>query len=227
MSDNIKQLQRLTAGYTVVELIVVISLISIMIMPLSFITIQFFGATTASSMQSQLATDAQTLLRTVTEELRVSSSILSSNQIDDPNAPVGGWTTSNANLVIIISTPALDAGRQFIIDPLTGDPYQNEIVYFANGRTLYKRILANPDAPGNISLTTCPAPLASATCPEDRKLTENFKDMSFILYDQDDSVTTDLSMAKSIVVNVFMERPTFGRTLEFNNSMRMTMRNQL
>lgn len=227
MSDSIKRMYTSAAGYTVVELLIVITVIGIMVVPLTFITIHFFGSVTASSLQSQLALEAQNLLRTVTEELRVSSSIRSSNQLNDSNAPAGGWTTSNANLVIIISTPALDSSRQFIIDPLTGSPYQNEIVYFASGKTLYKRILANPDAPGNSWLTTCPASLASSTCPEDKRLTENFKSMNFILYDQDDIVTTDLSLAKSIVVNVSMERPTFGRTLQFDNSMRMTMRNQL
>lgn len=195
--------------------------------PLSALTIDYFGKMIARSTEAQLATESQILLRSFVEELRTASSVKDSTSISDPNEPVSGWSTSNENLILIISTPALNASKQFIYDPLTSKPYQNEYVYFAEGNRLYKRILAHPNATANSAQTTCPAAISTASCPHDRVLTENFKAMSFVLYDQDDAVTSTIALTRSLVVNVSMEKPAYERKIKFNNSMRMTMRNTL
>jgi hypothetical protein len=153
--------------------------------------------------------------------------VRATNANTDPNAPAGGWTTSNASLVLIIATPVIDTTNNFVINPSTGEPYQNEIVYFANGNTLYKRYLADINAPGNRFKTSCPAALATAACPADVKLSNAFKTMNFTFYDQDDAQTTDLSAARSINMTIHMEHKTFGDTLTFTNNIRITLRNSL
>lgn len=184
-----------------------------------------YGDTLRTTLYAQLATESQTVLRSVVEELRQSSSIRTNNANPDSFAPGGSWTTSNSNLILIISTPALNSSNNFIIDSDTGDPYQNEIVYFASGGRLYKRFLANPSAPGNTRKTTCPQANSSASCPPDIIMTNNFKTLSFIFYDQDDATTTSIPNARSIRLFIQMERRSYGKTLTFDNNIRITIRN--
>lgn len=227
MLDSIKHKVGSAVGFTVTELTIVIVILGVLMIPLSVMTLDYFGSIMARSTEAQLATESQTLLRTVVEELRTASSVKVGNTISDPNEPPSGWSTSNDNLILIISTPALTSTRAFIYDPITGMPYQNELIYFVEGQRLYRRTLANTDAVGNTARRTCPSAVASAACPADKALTDHFKAMNFTLYDQDDVVTTNISLARSLVVNVSMEKPTFGGPVRFDNSMRMTMRNTL
>lgn len=212
---------------TIVELLVAISLLALLIVPITMVVTGFYGDTIKNSIQSRLAVESQNILRSIVEELRVSSGVRDSNTIVDSNAPPGGWTTSNDSLVLIIATPAMDTGGAFIIDTATGAPYQNEIVYFAQDGVLYKRLLASPSAVGNRFKTSCPSSLASASCPADVQLSDHFKDMTFVFYDQDDVVTTAFASVRSIYMTIQLERQSFGRLVEFENNIRITMRNQL
>lgn len=223
MSGNIKQSR--SSGVTLVELVVVITVGAILIVPTVTVMFGFYSNTIKNNLQARLAVESQNILRSVVEELRVSSGVRAINTIVDSNAPGGSWTTSNANLVLIISTPVLDSSNDFVIDPSTGYPYQNELVYFAENGKLYKRYLANSAATGNRYKTSCPAALATATCPADVKLSDNFKTMSFLFYDQDNNATTTLADARSINLTIQMERKTFGQTIEFANNIRITLRN--
>jgi hypothetical protein len=101
----------------------------------------------------------------------------------------------------------------------------NELVYFKDGDTLYKRLLANPDADGNSLVTSCPSSLASDDCPADRKLVENLNTMVFTLYDQDNATTSDPLLARSVKIDLGLERDTFGEPLTYDNSVRITLRN--
>lgn len=230
MLANIRQRfrarQRLNqGGVTIVELLVVIGIASVLLLSFMTVSIYMYGDTIRSSLYAQLATESETVLRSVVEELRQSSSIRTSNANPDANAPGGAWTTSNSNLILIISTPALDSSNNFIINPSTGYPYQNEIVYFASGSQLYKRYLANPSAIGNTRKTTCPQAASNSSCPADILMSNNFKTLDFVFYDQDDAITTTIPNARSIKLLLQMQRKTYGKTLTFDNTIRITMRN--
>jgi type II secretory pathway pseudopilin PulG len=213
------------SGVTIVELLVVIGISSVLLVAFMTVSLYMYGDTVRSSLYSRMATESSTILRSVVEELRQSSSIRTSNANPDTNAPGGGWTTSNSSLILIISTPALDSSNNFIMNPDTGYPYSNEIVYFANGNNLYKRYLASSSATGNTRQTTCPTASASSSCPPDILMSSNFKDMNFIFYDQDDAVTTSIPDARSIKLFIQMQRQTFGKALQFDNNIRITIRN--
>jgi type II secretory pathway pseudopilin PulG len=213
------------AGVTIVELLVVIGIASALLVSFFTVSIYMYGDTLRSSLYSQLASESQSILRSVVEELRQSSAIHQSNQNPDTNAPGGQWTTSNSNLILIISTPALDSSNNFILNPSTGYPYENEIVYFTSSGRLYKRYLANSAASGNSRKTTCPQASATSSCPPDILMSSNFKTLSFVFYDQDDAVTTNVTTARSIKLLITMERRSYGKTLTFDNTIRITMRN--
>lgn len=226
MSRNIKVFTRLNqTGVTIVELLVVIGIASVLLTAFMTVSVYMYGDTVRSTLYANMATESGSILRSMVEELRQSSSIRTNNANPDANAPGGGWTTSDTNLILIISEPALDSSNNFIIDSGTGYPYQNEIVYFASGNNLYKRYLANTAASGNTRKTTCPGASSSSSCPPDILMTTNFKTMNFVFYDQDDAVTTNLSNARSIKLFIQLQRKTFGKTLQFDNNIRITIRN--
>lgn len=222
MSANTKHK---SAGFTIVELNLSITITAILMVSLLTIFVNFFVIMTRTNTIVDMTVDSQGLLRTVVEELRYGAGVRVTNTIADGNAPPAGWDTSNAAFVIVIAIPAVDSSRSYIIDPDTGSPYFNELVYFKEGGTLYKRILAHPSATGNSLLTSCPASVASASCPADRKLVNNLDTMVFTLYDQDNTQTTDPLLARSIKIDLGLVKDTFGAPLAYANSVRITLRN--
>lgn len=218
MSDN-------TKGFTIPELVISITLIGVISVSLLAIFVNYFTIITRNNMVIDMTVDSQNLLRSTVEELRYGAGVRQANTIADPNGPPGGWNTSNANFVIIIAVPAIDNNRNYIIDSDTGSPYNNELVYFKEGTTLYKRTLAHPDATGNTLQTSCPSASAGPSCPADKKLIEHVESMVFTLYDQDDATTADPLLARSVKIDLSMERDTFGEPLTLDNSIRVTLRN--
>lgn len=226
MSDNIELIEdKKSAGFTLVELLITISVVASLSIGLMAIIINDFVIMTRNNTQLDMSVDSQNLLRVTVEALRYGAGVRQNNTITDINAPTGGWSTSNANFVIIIATPAFDSSRNYIIDSATGEPYLNELVYYKNGSTLMQRALAHPDAGGNSLQTSCPENLASPSCPADKKLTDNLKSMVFTLYNQDNALTNDPLQARSIKIDLAMERDTFGAPLTLDNSIRITLRN--
>lgn len=204
-----------------------ITLISLISVGLFTIIFNYFANITRSNAFAEMTLDSQNLLRVTVEELRYGAGVRQTNIIDDPSlAGMGSeWNTSNTNFVIIIAVPAIDSNRDYIINPATGAPYNNELVYFKQGRFLFVRTLANPSASGNRLTSSCPIASASPTCPPDRQLIEYINDMVFTLYDQDDAITADTALARSVKIDLSMERRTFGDPLLLNNSIRVTLRN--
>ncbi|MGB3009024.1 MAG: prepilin-type N-terminal cleavage/methylation domain-containing protein [Candidatus Saccharimonadales bacterium] len=226
MSDN-KQ-----SGYTLAELLISLLIIGLLAGTLASLYFIFFNTTLRNNYQARLAVESQGILRSIVEELRISSGVRASS-MPDSNV-VGGsgnWSTSNANLVLIIATPAIDINNNIIFNPQAGAPYMNEIVYFATNGKLYKRYLADSAAPGNRFVTSCPHTTASATCPEDAVLSDHFKSMNFVFYDQDNivinqSIAADIPKTRSVQLDIVMEHETFGQTVTYNNNIRVTMRNE-
>ncbi|HLB66367.1 MAG TPA: type II secretion system protein [Candidatus Saccharimonadales bacterium] len=222
---NIKKLAINAVGFTLVELILAISLVSIISVGLISLLFNDFAIMTRNNSSLDMSVDSQNLLRSTVEALRYGAGVRQTNTIADTNAPGGGWTTSNTDFVIIIAVPVVDNTRSYIIDGDTGSPYLNELVYYKNGSTLLRRSLANPDAVGNSLKSSCPANLATSACPADQILVDNVKTMLFTLYDQDNASTEDPLIARSIKIDLSMEKDTFGAPLTLVNSIRVTLRN--
>jgi prepilin-type N-terminal cleavage/methylation domain-containing protein len=212
-------------GFTIVELTVALLVGSLLSLTILAFTFTFYMDTIKSQTETSMLIESQTILRRVADDMRYSSQIMVTNNIVDDNEPTDGWTTSNEDLILILSSPATDSTGDFIDDIATGNPYQNEFIYFADGTNLYKRVLANPDATDNRNTTTCPNATASPTCPQDPILSENFQDMSFVFYDQNGDVTTDPTLGRSVDINIDLERNIFGEIIHVDNTVRMTLRN--
>ena len=225
MSDN--KLRRLNeAGFTLVELLVVTSLMAIIGVVFLGLSTNFFVVITRNNQLNEMTVSSQNLLRTTVEHLRYGDGVRQTNQLSDANAPSGGWNTSNTVFVIIIAVPAENSTKAYIIDPNTGSPYMNELVYYKNGTTLMERKLANTLATGNTLKTSCPANLASSSCPADIKLADYVNNMVFTLYDQNADVTTTPSLARSTKITLNMQRGSFNQALKLTTDIRVTLRNR-
>lgn len=222
MLDNTKK----SAGFTIVELTISITITGILIVSLLAMSTYLFAMITRNNDLVEMSVDSQNLLRSTVEELRYGAGVRQTSTISDPNSPPGGWSTSNSNFIIIIAVPAVDSNDEYIIDSLTGSPYNNELVYFKSGNTLYKRTLANPSAVGNKLKTSCPAAVATTSCPADKQLIQYLNGMVFTLYDQDNALTTDPLKARSVKIDLSLMRDTFGQPLTLDNSIRVTLRNR-
>lgn len=222
--NNIKRSTQ--AGYTLVEVTIVVAIMAIIGVVYIGLVANYFVVISRSNELAEMTINSQNLLRTTVENIRFGDGVRQTNQIADPNAPSGGWNTSNTNFVIIIAVPAVNSSKNYIIDPSTGSPYMNELVYYKNGTTLMERILANPGALGNTLYTTCPASLATSSCRPDTQLADYVNAMTFTVYDQNANVTTDLTQARSVAINLSMQRNAPGQPLTVSNSIRVTLRNR-
>ena len=211
-------------GFTVVELTIAVVVASIMAGIILMVLTVFYGSFLTNETQARITVDSQIILRNMVDELRTASAIRTTNLVTDANNP-GGWSTDEDSAILIVATPAEDTSGEYIFNGDTGDYYQNEIIYFAEDNTLYKRQLADTSAPDNTGATNCPEDQASATCPADRIVSGDFSDLSFTFYDQDDALTEDPNLARSVAISIYLEKKIYGQTVSTNNNIRMTLRN--
>jgi len=211
-------------GFTLVEVVISITVATIMVGVLFIATFRFFANAIQSQQTAELALESQTLLGQMTEDLRLAAGIETTNQLTDAHQPTG-WATSDPNNILVITTPATTASNDIIYDSDTGFPYQNEIIYFLSNKTMYKRVLKNTAATGNKAVTNCPEAQSSDSCPADRIFTSNVDDITFTMYDNTNTATTDPSQASSIALTVSLSKKVFGKTVSLSNSMRVTQRN--
>ena len=224
MSAN--KLRHAQAGFTLVEVTVAVTVMALVAVVFLGVVTNYLVIIARNNELSEMTLTSQNLLRTTVENLRFGDGVRQTNTINDPNAPSGGWNTSNTSFVIILAVPAVDTSHNYIIDPATGSPYMNELVYYKNGLTLLKRSLANPGAAGTTIKTSCPLALATPTCPADTQLASYVSSMVFKLYDQDAALTTTPSLARSVNITLTMQRNAPGNPINVTNSIRVTLRNR-
>lgn len=213
-------------GLTVVELLVVMTTLSILSVVFLGVISSHFTLVNRTNQLSEMTVMSQNLLRSTVENIRYGNGVRQTNQISDPNSPMGGWNTSNSTFVIIIAVPAIDSSKNYIIDPNTGSPYMNELVYYKDGSTLMRRTLANPSATGNNRVTSCPSNLAGPGCSADIKLAEYVNSMTFTLYDQDDNQTSTASETRSVGITLDMQRGSSENPIDLISNIRVTLRNR-
>jgi type II secretory pathway pseudopilin PulG len=213
-------------GFTIVELTLAFTAGMVISLMVTAFTFALYSDTVKAQTETAMLMDSQILLRRVAEDVRYSSTILPTNNLPDAYQPAG-WNTDNENHILILSAPAQDSDRNFVINEETGSPYQNEIILYSSGDKLYRRTIANPDVADNRISSTCPE--SSANCRNDPILSEQFKDMTFIFFDQNGSQINqesgNITDARSIEIIIDLEDRKFGETISVDNRVRMTLRN--
>jgi type II secretory pathway pseudopilin PulG len=213
------------SGLTIVELMISVAIATVLAGVLLTVSVGFFGDTIRSQATAQMAVESHFMLRSVIEDMRLADRVNTENSLTDINEPATEWITGDTDNILVLSKPATDVSNQIIYNSETGNPHNNELIYFISDRTLYKRILANPNATGNNVTTTCPAAAASATCPPDRQYSKDVDDLTLTFYDASNNEVTDLSTARSVRVGLLTSRRIFGKNVSFNNSILAKLRN--
>lgn len=215
-----------SGGFTITELIISITIAGFLTAVLFITTFYYYANVSQSETSSTLALESQNILAQLTDDIRLSDAISSTNALADAYAPGGTWVTSDPSNIIIIENPATDINRNIIYDSSSGLPYRNEYIYFTSSTNMYKRILKNPNATGNTATTSCPAANATSTCPPDRLFSSNVSNLTFTFYDAVDNSTSNPALARSVVLQVDMAKKVFGKIITLSNSTRVTLRNQ-
>ena len=175
------------AGFTIVELWIVIIATSLLSSLIMFFTFNFwrFGYLIEADLDTFIT--RMNIGDYMREAIGSSSGLINQNSIADTNVQnpesVGSsyWQVKhavpgNAPVGSVGTTTPLLYFRRFSVTSagtviFNGvQPYEDEYVLYLNGTTkqLLLRSLANPFAPGNKLVTSCPKQLASVSCPEDK-----------------------------------------------------------
>lgn len=214
------------SGFTIVEMAIAITVAGFLAAALFIATFSYYADVSRAETSASLALESQTILTQMTEDVRLADAISTTNAITDANSPAGGWVTSDPSNVIIIESPAVNSSHNIIYNTDTGSPYRNEFIYFNSNNSMYKRVLANPNAVGNTAVTTCPAAKASLSCPADALFSSNVGNLNFTFYDSSGNTTADAASARSVQLVADMSKKSFGRTITLANTTRVTLRNQ-
>lgn len=219
--NNMKH--RIENGFTIAELVITLALIGLLITPIIINGFQFYNGVNSADKLASILLQSKEALRTITEDLRMASGVETSNSISDPNN-TSGWTTSSSNHVLVITSPAQDSSRNFIINASTSKPYQNEIVYYNSGSTFYRRTLPYPVS-GNAMVQSCPPASATASCPADTTLTSKFGTSSFTFYNSSDDETSIVASARSVKLTLQLKDNVFGQATTRSNTTQVAFRN--
>ena len=181
-------------GFTIVELLIVISVSGILIGLVLAFTINYSRFAASLQTISDSFVNRLNLSDYFREKLGASTGLISQNSIADDNVlnpdttitPQKFWANLHAipgNISVGANgttTPVFyfkrysqNASGGYIYNGT--NPYEDEYVIYLNGsdKSLYVRSLANQSATGNKLKTTCPPSLATVNCPADAKINDN------------------------------------------------------
>lgn len=179
------------SGYTIPELLIVMSVTGVMLAIIVGFTISYSRFAASLQVVSDAFVTRLNISDYFREKLGASTGLISQNSIADTHtgnpdtsiSPLYFWKLIHAvpgNIAMNSSgtiTPVLyfrhfsqNNTGAFIYNGT--QPYEDEyIIYLDNSdKTLNVRTIANPSATGNKAKTTCPASLATVSCPADAKL---------------------------------------------------------
>lgn len=215
---------RSSKGYTVAELAIALSVTSILIIIIIGFMTSSLTQYTTDTTRANLLNSAQVGFDVATSDIRLSANADQNNRWPDSNAPGGDFSWSSDSDTLVLARAAEDEdGNIIFADPAEYISYKNNVVYFLENGTLYKRTIAGPDA-ANTAVTTCPAASANASCPADRVILENVIAFEVRYYDEQDQ-TVSPAEARSIELNARLEKEQFGQPVTVDYTTRMVFRN--
>ncbi len=187
-------------GFTLAEMVTSVVLTSLMMGAVVVFAMSFwrYGYVLDASLDSLVTRlNAGDYLR---ENLGTSTGLVTQNGLSDANPSYPDPTDpTNEHWIPIHAVPgnkiiggngtitpllyykrlSFDSSNQVIMNGV--QPFQDEYVLYMNGTTkqLLVRSLANPSATGNRLKTSCPAALASLTCPADKIIASDVASVDF------------------------------------------------
>ncbi len=216
-----------TNGFTLVELLVTTVLISIIGLALASFVANWLQAATLAQSRTELLTNAENALDTVSNDIRLSGGADLNNRWSDDNAPSAptnlySWQSSGGTLVL--AKAATDSNGDVIYsDPNKYISEKDNEVYYLSGSTLYRRTLKSDNA-NDAATTSCPPPGQSG-CPADKTIATNVTSFSVQYYDANENIVTPTS-ARSIELDITLSSTKSGHTISASYNTRMVFRNK-
>src|SRR5581483_5347045 len=213
------------SGFTLVEMLVVTIIISVLSLTLANFVVVWLGAASLSNARTTLLQSAETALDTVTNDIRLSGSVDTTNRWPDANWPGGnqfGWTSGTQTL--ILAKVAMTSSNNIIFtDSSKYISQKDDEIYYLSGTTLYRRTLASTST-GDAAVTTCPTAEVTSSCPADKTIATGVASWSVAYYDQNGASTTAAD-ARSVQLSITLSSRINAKTISASYTTRMVFRN--
>lgn len=218
-------MQRRNAGFTLVELMVAIAIMSILLVAVIGAGLSWLNQFAVGSARQTMTIDAQAALSQMSDDIRQSRGILVENIETDPNAPTnpGKWRTSTSQLVFG-KTPYHTDGTGLYDVPAMFYGKPDSIVYYIRDGVLYRRTIP-ADYTGNVTkpIITCSGPTTGG-CLTDRRILTNVSAVQFTYFDASNNSGADPASTKSLEVNLTTTRQQSGQTITVKDKIRINPR---
>lgn len=212
-------------GFTLVEMLITITLVSILSLLMANFIANWLQISDLSQARTNLLSNAQNALDTVTNDIKLSGGADQNNRWPDANAPGNefGWESNSS--VLVLAKVATTADNNVIFsDPTQYVTEKDNIVYYVADKKLYRRVIAADD-PNTAAVTTCPQATASESCPADSKVGEDITAFSATYYDANDQVVTP-DEARAVQLSVTVSQTKGGEDITASYTTRMVFRNE-
>lgn len=221
-------------GFTLMELVIIGPILMAVIAIMMNFMFNQYGQLLVQNTAVNLQVQSGNILASIKPEASNASSYVSSinSGQNDEFAPSGGWSANNNSGVLIISTPALTApygkadSQKVFINSVGCEPENTRmgndtllvnIVYFAEGNNLYRRVLSSS---GNLSTCgnnyfkqTCPSSNSSSSCPEDKLLTNQLDEFKVSYVDQNGNITAKPEEGAMVKISLKLKDKAYAETV--------------
>jgi hypothetical protein len=175
-------------GFSITELMIIVTVSSLLATMVYGFWFYFWQYGTRSQIGLDTMSERLNTGDIIREYVGSSSGLIIQNSIADPNVHIqdsqnpglGFWEEIHAIPgnkagsgyvpVTYFKRPSIGTNNTILLNGTA--PYEDEYIIYINNTEskLYLRTLANPDAPNNKAITTCPPQLATQLCPADKML---------------------------------------------------------
>lgn len=220
-------------GFTIVELLVVIT-VSGILMGVLFGPLNDLYTSNSNSIRKVIqTTDAHSALRSIQNNISLSTGFLSQSAITDPSTSAK-WNSASGILITSNYATTADTSpgvRTLVLSASDGTTkLQNNYVYFVSNGTLYRRTLANTSSTyGGATIgqpQTCAAGYTdTVNCKAvDATIVKNVTGFTVQYYASPESTTTisDPTIASTVVLNITVQTGAGSNTITTSNSLRIS-----
>ncbi len=210
------------SGLTIVEIIVAITVASILIVGVFSFIITYTNQYAVTSARTKLESSLVSGSDRIDRDIKTSRKVLAENSIADAAAPgsPAKWVSDDSQLVLG-TTARKENGES--LDGTYPGVFDN-IIYYMRGQSLYRRILAHDDGSGANRFTTitCSA-LPEGGCAADEKVLDDVSSFTVHYYDETNAPANPVDGTKRIRISIELSADTSGQTISTSTSFMSTL----
>lgn len=212
-------------GFTLVEMMVATAVVSIIItLTLGYLSSTLQG-TLIKSARAQLLQDAQISLNIINRDIKHAANVDVNNRWGDDYAPdpTNPYSWESDADTLILASPAQDSNDNFLyLDPFAYITHKDNLIYFVEDGTLYRRTLA-AEVSGNAATTTCPE--SASGCPADSVLAQDVTGFQVAYLDANNNPVPP-AQARSVEVTLTLATQVYGRDVSVSYETLSVFRNE-